>query len=82
MIAHYTLTNTWFTPLTDQSSKLIAVTLAELAEYEVQHIFLALQGIRYGQGFCNHFDITDNILFYERDAENAKRYIRKTYLKQ
>lgn len=43
-------------------------------------VFDALQGLRYGQSFCNHFDITDNILFYERDPEWADTYIRSYYV--
>jgi hypothetical protein len=43
-------------------------------------VFDVLRGVRYGQSFCNTFDITDNILFYERDPEWADAYIRKTYI--
>jgi hypothetical protein len=43
-------------------------------------VFDALQGLRYGQSFCNHFDITDNILFYERDPEWSDVYIRQNYV--
>ena len=43
-------------------------------------IFEAMKNQRYGQSFCNHFGITDNILFYERDKERARAYIQKHYL--
>jgi hypothetical protein len=43
-------------------------------------VFDALQGLRYGQSFCNHFDITDNILFYEQDPEWSDVYIRQNYV--
>ena len=40
----------------------------------------ALQGLRYGQSFCNRFTMTDNILFYERDYVRADEHIRNHYL--
>ena len=40
-----------------------------------------LHGIRYGQSFCNHFGITDNILFYTFDnPAKADLYIKKHYI--
>jgi len=48
--------------------------------WEYAFVFSALQGLRYGQAFCNHFGITDNILFYERDRERAQKHIRRHYL--
>ena len=35
---------------------------------------------RYGQSFCNYFDIQDNLLYYERDQGRADAYIRRNYL--
>jgi hypothetical protein len=35
---------------------------------------------RYGQNFCNVFDITDNILYYERDPSAAGNRIRNCYV--
>lgn len=43
-------------------------------------LFDALKNQRYGQSFCNAFDITDNVLFYERDIEWADRYIKTHYV--
>jgi hypothetical protein len=40
----------------------------------------ALQGLRYGQSFCNRFKMTDNVLFYERDYVCADEHIRIHYL--
>ena len=45
------------------------------------YIFEGLKGIRFGQSFCNHFGIADNILFYERDADRAESYIQKNYVR-
>jgi hypothetical protein len=58
-------------------------TPVESADYQQwcqEVVFDLLRGMRYGQSFCNRFDITDNILFFERDYEWADVYIRKTYI--
>ena len=56
------------------------VARADYKQWQQEFVFDALQGLRYGQSFCNRFDITDNILFYERDPEWADLYIRDCYL--
>ena len=45
-----------------------------------EYIFDAMKDLRFGQAFCNHFGITDNHVFYERDPEKCKAMIRKRYL--
>ena len=57
------------------------VTQQQYQEWQQQYSFDGLKTQRYGQSFCNHFDITDNILFYSRDHEYADHYIRKTYVR-
>lgn len=57
-----------------------AVSHADYLAWRHEFVFDALQGLRYGQSFCNRFDITDNILFYEQDAEWADVYIRSHYV--
>jgi hypothetical protein len=55
------------------------------AEYEVwkrEFTFEGIKGARYGQSFCNHFDITDYVLFYKVDWESADQHIRTVYLVQ
>lgn len=56
------------------------LTEESFQQWDHRFIFEALKGLRYGQAFCNHFGITDNILFYERDRERARRHIRKHYV--
>jgi len=56
------------------------VARADYEQWRQEFVFDALQGLRYGQSFCNRFDITDNILFFERDPEWADLYIRNYYL--
>ena len=57
-----------------------SVARADYEQWRQEFVFDALQGLRYGQSFCNRFDITDNILFFERDPEWADLYIRNYYL--
>lgn len=56
------------------------VSLKDYLSWQQGFVFDALQGLRYGQSFCNRFDITDNILFYERDPEWSDVYIRSHYV--
>lgn len=56
------------------------VARTDYEQWRQEFVFDALQGLRYGQSFCIRFDITDNILFYERDPEWADLYIRDHYL--
>ena len=57
------------------------LTKEAFARWDRDFLFQALQGQRYGQAFCNHFGITDHILFYEGRNERALEYIQKTYLR-
>ena len=43
-------------------------------------VFEGLRNKRYGQSFCNHFNITDNILYFSSSVDEADRYIQKNYL--
>ena len=44
--------------------------------------FEGIKGARYGQSFCNHFGITDYVLFYKVDWESADQHIRMVYLEK
>jgi hypothetical protein len=68
-----------FADQTGQSKEPITVT--EYEQWRESYTFLALQGQRYGQSFCNQFGITDNHLYYNTGGVDwADSYIRKTYL--
>ena len=68
-----------FADQTDRSG--VPITLAEYEQWRESYTFLALQGQRYGQSFCNTFGITDNHLYYNTGGVDwADTYIRKTYL--
>jgi len=47
-----------------------------------EFIFNSLRGERYGQSFCNQFEIHDNILFYIDNAVDAHRYILENYINE
>jgi hypothetical protein len=68
-----------FADQTGQSSA--PITLAEYEQWRESYTFLALQGQRYGQSFCNTFGIHNNFLYYNTSGVDwADDYIRKTYL--
>jgi len=56
------------------------LTESTFRDWDHAFIFDAMRGLRYGQAFCNHFGITDNILYYERDRERARAYIKQHYV--
>jgi hypothetical protein len=64
-----------------QSHDLVEISKLEYLDWKHQFTWDALQGIRYGQSFCNHFNITDNILFHETSSTRADEYIQKIYIK-
>jgi hypothetical protein len=50
-------------------------------QWRKDYIWEALHGIRFGQSFCNHFGVTDNLLYYgSADIQWCDEYIKKTYL--
>ena len=56
------------------------ITEQQFVEWQKQASFDIMKGARYGQSFCNHFGITDNILYYEFSWLNADEYIRRAYI--
>lgn len=50
-------------------------------QWAAEFVFEGLRGQRYGQSFCNHFNIQDNILFYSSTVEEADRYIQRNYVR-
>ncbi len=80
-----TVKQPWFQPLIKDINPVIRETFLELQQYEQfkkEYTFESLKyGTRLGQSFCNHFNITDHVLFYKPSAESADRYIHKNYIK-
>jgi hypothetical protein len=63
------------------SDKNVKITDAEYQHWAAGYLFDGLRNVRYGQSFCNKFNVNDNILFYSNDVTTADQYIRKTYIK-
>jgi hypothetical protein len=57
-----------------------SITHAAYEAWRLNFTFDGIRGLRYGQSFCNHFDITDYVLFYMLDWDKADQHIRKLYL--
>ena len=53
---------------------------AEYEDWKREFTFEGIKGARYGQSFCNHFNITDYVLFYKSDWSTADQHIRAVYL--
>ena len=57
-----------------------SILQAEYDAWRDEFVFDGIRGMRCGQSFCNHFDITDYVLFYMLDWDKADQHIRKLYL--
>jgi len=57
-----------------------SILQTEYDAWRDEFVFDGIRGMRYGQSFCNHFDITDYVLFYMLDWDKADQHIRKLYL--
>ena len=64
-----------------ESNPMKHITYKEYISWRDGYTFDGLQGLRYGQSFCNYFDITDNLLFYGRNPEWCDTYIKQTYIR-
>jgi hypothetical protein len=53
---------------------------AEYDAWQRAFTFEGIKGARYGQSFCNHFGITDYVLFYKVDWASADQHIKAVYL--
>jgi hypothetical protein len=73
-----------FTSMVDQlvtdRTESKTVTADEYQQWQELYTWDAIQDQRYGQSFCNYFDITDYRLFYERDWVSCDRLIRREYI--
>lgn len=52
----------------------------DYSQWQKEYVWDALQNQRFGQSFCNTFDIKDLILYHERDWVRADAYIRRNYI--
>jgi hypothetical protein len=66
----------------DAAEEIKTVSLEEYVQWQELYTWDAIQDQRYGQSFCNHFDITDHRLFYERDWVRCDQMIRREYIRR
>ena len=66
----------------DAAEEIKTVSLEEYEQWQELYTWDAIQDQRYGQSFCNHFDITDHRLFYERDWVRCDQMIRREYIRR
>lgn len=59
----------------------IKISRYEYEQWARGFVFEGLRNQRYGQSFCNHFNIRDNILFYTSTVEEADQYILENYVR-
>jgi len=57
-----------------------SISPAEYDAWQRTFTFEGIKGARYGQSFCNHFGLTDYVLFYKVDWVTADQHIRAVYL--
>lgn len=72
-------TVTWLIDANDPKTNK-PISMEQYTEWKNQSSFDGLRGVRYGQSFCNHFDITDNILYYTNLVDWCDEYIIKNYI--
>jgi hypothetical protein len=64
------------------AAEIKTISLDEYKQWQELYTWDAIQNQRYGQSFCNHFDITDHRLFYERDWVRCDQMIRREYIER
>ena len=64
-----------------RSSENRTISRGEYLEWKRGFVFEAMRNLSYGQSFCNHFGIRDNILYYAGTMSDADAYIRKNYVR-
>jgi hypothetical protein len=59
------------------------ITRKKFNRWKQNFSFDALHGQRYGQSFCNHFNITDNLLYYNSwSVDQTNEYIENNYVER
>lgn len=59
------------------------ITQQQYQTWKQRLLFDRLQGLRAGQSFCNYFDVTDNILYYNAISGDTRifDYIEENYVR-
>ena len=80
MIGHSVFTHT---PTTENiTAPYVKVTKKEYEDWKRQFTADALLGLRYGQSFCNFFNVTDNLLYYTGKNDWCDTYIKDHYIER
>ena len=66
----------------DPPSAKTRISLAQYEQWQKEFTFDALQDLRYGQSFCNKFNIQDNRIHYERDWVRCDVLIRREWIER
>jgi hypothetical protein len=66
--------------LNKKSTTNFSLTSTEYSHWKKLYTFDGLQGAKYGQSFCQQFDIVDNILQYCLPPLDADSYIQEHYI--
>lgn len=78
------MTNTVFANMVYELSGIgqqsTALTQENYGQWQQQFTWDALYGQRYGQSFCNYFDVNDRRLYYSTDQQWCDRLIQSEYL--
>ena len=59
-----------------------SITMDDYLSWQKEYTFDALQDLRYGQSFCNKFNVQDNRIFYERDWIRSDVFIRSEWIER
>jgi len=65
----------------DIANEVKTITHTEFTKFDQEYVFDAVKGQRYGQAFCNRFNITDFILMTTQNVDSCKKYIKNIYIR-
>ena len=57
-----------------------SIPRSDYEQWRKQYTWDALNDLRYGQSFCNHFGITDHRIFFERKWQTCDTVIQREWL--
>lgn len=66
----------------NETSTTRKITTEQFNEFRKHFTLNALRGLKYGQAFCNYFDITDYILMSSDKFSTSEDHINKIYLRK
>ena len=66
----------------DPPSAKTRISLDQYEQWQKEFTFDALQDLRYGQSFCNKFNIQDNRIHYEQDWVRCDVLIRREWIER